>query len=701
MAEQTILVLAEKPDAARKIAQALSPDGIIHQGSRGSFDLPRAFDGNHYAVCSAIGHLYGLIDPNQQREIFPVLDVDWYPRTSSSHKLKRGTRYTNIDLLVKRKIADIARLSSLSPVSVNACDYDLEGETIGFNALVFGAATPFPLILRARFSTLTPADIRSSFGQRTVSDPKLATTGRMRHILDFLWGVNLSRALTIANHSERENRARNLTIGRVQGPTLAFVVERELEGKTHVPLPSWRVTCELTKQGHTFRVNHIDSPIRKYLAAIEVHKAASEAKEATVAIVLKSKLSIPPRYPFNLGDLQKEAFRIYKLPPQTTLSIAQRLYQEALISYPRTDSQRLPETLEVENILDKLSGMSRYAALCNKLQSDPKKRPHPLQGPKDDPAHPAIHPTGERPKAALSTLDGKVFDLVVRRFISALAPNEIAEKIRVMFDVASLSFFIEGVNILDEGWTFYYPFGRTLGNSLEASFDQGEKVKIQASFLNEEFEPRPDRFTEGTLLFHMEKVGIGTKATRAETIETLIDRDYVQKERMELLPTSLGASLVGKVTKVSPEITSPRMTRELEKQLDRLRKGEISDVAFVTEMLSSLRPVLKQMLHRNLAIEAGSSLRESNQEKMILGQCPICKNGTLDFFRSDKTGKRFIRCSNFGKICKASSPAFPRGRILVTDVACTRCNWPMISVSPGKRSRTCANFYCPSKERRA
>jgi DNA topoisomerase I len=701
MTEQAILVLAEKPDAARKIAQALSPDGIMHQGSHYTYDIPKAFDGKHYTVCSAVGHLYELFDPNQQREIFPVLDVDWYPRTTGSRRLKRGRRPFDIDLLVKLKIADIARLLSLSPMSVNACDFDFEGETIGFNALGFGAATPSPLILRARFSTLAPADIRRSFSQMTVSDPKLATTGRMRHVLDFLWGVNLSRALTVANRFEKEKRARNLTIGRVQGPTLAFVVERELERKTHVPVPSWRVTCELIKQVHAFSANYIDSPIRRYSTATGVQNAASEAEEATVSKVIKTRLSIPPRYPYNLGDLQKEAFRIYKLPPQTTLSIIQKLYQEALISYPRTDSQRLPEGLGVENILGKLSGIGHYAALYDKLQSDPKKRLLPVQGPKDDPAHPAIHPTGEQPKAPLSRFEERIFDLVVRRFFNTLAPNEIAEKIRVMFDVATLTFYIDGVNILDEGWTFYYPFGKILGNSLEASFEEGEKVRVLSALLKEEYEPMPDRFTEGTLLFHMEKVGIGTKATRAETIATLIDRDYAEKEQLELLPTFLGASLVEKISRVSPEITSSQMTKELEEQLDRLRNGKVSDVDFVVEMLSSLRPVMKQMLHRNLAIGVASpNLRESNQEKMILGQCPICNSGTLDLFRSKRTGKRSIRCSNFGRVCKASSPALPRGKILPSNAVCSRCGWPMISISPGNRSRTCSNFYCPSKMRR-
>ncbi len=708
MNDQKIFVLAEKPDSARKIARALSMNGEDFSKSNEVIDLPRGFDGVHYVICSAVGHLYELIDSHQRRELFPVLDIDWYPRNSRSKCKTHGTFFSKGNGMALKRIGQIARVVSECSTLVNACDYDPEGETIGFNTLVFAspAGKPRPEILRAKFSTLTTEEIRDAFRELRAFDKGLAVAGRTRHLTDFLWGVNLSRALTVASHSNGNNIFTNVTIGRVQGPTLAFVVERELLRRSHVPVPSWRVSCLLTKSGKTIAARYIESPIKRQARAMEVHKAASAARQATVKKVEKDMLSIPPRYPFDLGELQREAYRLFKLSPKVTLSVAQKLYQDALISYPRTESQKLPERIGPSNILAELSSISKFSDLISQLRSDPKTRLRPREGPWDDPAHPAIHPTGEDPKSKLFAVEWKLFDLIVRRFCNVFAPNEIVERTRVTFDISSFDFAADGTVIVDKGWTAYYPFVRDIDESFNSFFAEGEKVPVVSASMIEEYEPMPRRLSEGSLLTLMEVERVGTKATRAETIATLIERKYVEKIGLELLPTCLGQDIIENVKVICPGMVSTKMTRDLEEKLELIRSGKESEIEFVSEMLSFFRLVMKSMRHRAIELEDVESLSirgQKSERNLSLGSCPSCGQGELQLIRSPKTKKRFIRCTNFEKGCRTSSPAYPRGRFLPTKTVCSSCGWPIVSLMYGARSATkeCSNFNCTSMGNRS
>ncbi len=707
--DNRILVLAEKPDAARKIAQALSKEGRIPYGDHGVIDLPDSYDGHHYLICSAVGHLYELVDSHQRRDLFPVMDIEWSSRGSQSARRFGKTSYSSMGKITRDRIAQIARAAVQCSKLINACDYDTEGETIGFNSLVFAFShmNKRPEILRAKFSTLTVEEIRDSFRKLKSSDLSFASAGRMRHLADFLWGVNLSRALTIdSNYGKTHGSFRNITIGRVQGPTLAFIVDRELARLSHVPIPSWTITCDLMKSGIKIITRFANSPIKKQSVALDIHRAVSVAKEAIVKRVGKDILSIPPRYPFDLGELQRESYRLFKQSPKATLSIAQKLYQDALISYPRTDSQKLPERIGIANIFKKLSSFGKYSSLVSQLLSDPKTRTRPREGPQEDSAHPAIFPTGEHPKVELTLIEAKVYDLIVRRFCNAFASNEIVENLRIVFDINLYDFVSSGSVVLEKGWSAYYPFGKNFESSLNVPIVEGEKVPVVSVSIAESYNPQPSRFTEGSLLAQMESEKIGTKATRAETISTLLNREYVHKDRLELLPTGLGTSLVENARVLSPEIVTTGMTRALEERLEKIRSGAESDVEFVAQMVSDFRTVMANMLDKTIEIESENvartqpRVRPNVQLRSELGSCPSCKTGKLELIRSPKTKKRFIRCSNSAKGCKASSPALPLGQIMPVGERCNQCSWPLVNVSRFNRmslAKTCSNFSCSSR----
>ena len=226
------LVVCEKPDAARRIAQALGDPKEARPAGISVFDVTR--DGRHYKVCSALGHLYGLADSTRNRSVYPVLDLEWAPVAKNPR--------------AARAIKVISGLAKGASSFVHACDYDQEGEVIGHSILQYACGSKYEKALRAKFSTLTDEEIRESFANLEKPSSGLAEAGRSRHMLDFIYGVNLSRAL--AGSLKVASRYRNLSIGRVQGPTLAFAANRELEIRLHLPEPYWTVAAQFEKNDH-------------------------------------------------------------------------------------------------------------------------------------------------------------------------------------------------------------------------------------------------------------------------------------------------------------------------------------------------------------------------------------------------------------------------------------------------------------------
>src|SRR4029077_2116472 len=220
------LVICEKPDAARRVAEALAsrPPETFKGGGVPACRL-RDLGGKRSVVCAAAGHLYGVSDTVKDRRVYPVLDLEWFPLGAINDKAAR---------FVSSRIRAITRLSDDATAFVNACDFDIEGETIGYNILRYACGGKEASASRARFSALTKEEVVEAFkDDKLGSTGSIARAGRLRHVIDFFWGVNLSRALS---ESLRTGHGfRTVSIGRVQGPTLNFVVEREVDIRTFVP----------------------------------------------------------------------------------------------------------------------------------------------------------------------------------------------------------------------------------------------------------------------------------------------------------------------------------------------------------------------------------------------------------------------------------------------------------------------------------
>jgi len=678
------LVICEKPDAARRVSDALSGGSARTEEVNGTAIYRFDRRGEEFVVCAAQGHLYGVSDPSDERAVYPVFDVEWY----SSDLLDEDSANA------ARRISAVRTLAARASKFVNACDFDVEGETIGYNLLRYACGGKEKDALRAKFSTLTGEDLVKAFDEMKPQQGQgLARAGRARHAIDFVWGVNLSRALSQSALGSG-HRYRTVSIGRVQGPTLGFLVQREREIREFVPVPYWKASGTFEKEGKKFTAGYAEDRIETKPFAGNVRDECA-GKEATAAAVRRNSVQVGPPVPFNIGDLQKEAYRAFGYTPTRTMQIAERLYLGALISYPRTGSQRLPPSINYMRILRGIGKLPQYSIYADELM---KSEPKPVQGAKSDPAHPAIHPTGENQNRALDASEATVFDLVVRRFLAAFGPSARRELTDVSLAVGEHRFRLSGGRTVFPGWMKYY--GRFAGyRDVELPpVSEGDRFRVVDVVVEEKFEQRPSRFNQSSLLEKMEKEGIGTKATRADIIATLVGRGYVSAESMEV--TELGLSVIEALTKYAPTIVSTQLTREIEEKLEGVESEGAGEASLLRETVRSITNQLAELSANEESVgrEIDSALMSAVAKSFVLGKCPVCKTGDLRVIRSKTTKKRFVGCSNYFKGCRASVPLPQRGTIKATPKACEHCSWPIVDVTGGRRLwRLCINPECPRK----
>ena len=706
------LVVCEKPDAARRIAHAIGTSSFreisASESIIGKRGIPPVFSvinhrNEHLVVCSAIGHLYGLVDVNGNRSIYPVFDVKWTPILK-----KTATRSEQI-------IKTISLLSQRATSFVHACDYDQEGEVIGYNILQYACNNKYKNSLRAKFSTLTDEEIRGSFDNLLKPSTNLAEAGISRHMVDFIYGVNLSRALTQSfKVSNDGKRYRNLSIGRVQGPALAFVVDKEIEIRKHVPKPYWTIYGEFEKDWYIIRAHYYQPKIGTLAQATSIVNACTN-QDGKITKIEKQKVILRAPNPFNLGDLQKEAYRVFRFSPSYTLSIAEKLYIAALISYPRTSSQKLPISINYKKII---SGLSKtggtYTNLATTLLG--RNRLVPNEGSKTDPAHAAIYPTGEKPKGKLEAVELKLFDLIVKRFMATFGDSAISLHTTVTILVKDEHIFnADGKKMLYEGWIYFYkPYTSSdIGTDLP-ELHEGDVLKNVVVRMDGKFTQPPPRFNQASLLEKMEREKIGTKATRSEVISTLFKRNYIisNSSRTGIEATDIGFEIIQSMRKYIPNIVSTDLTRSMEEQLEGVELGKAKSSLVIDYAKHRLREAI--IPFKENEIEIGREItnaviisqnKQQQQQMVVLGTCPVCGKGILKIIRSAVSKKRFVGCSNYSSgICKASTPLPQKGSIKPSGKTCAICRWPLVKalyIRQAKRHwEFCINMQCPSKKRK-
>jgi DNA topoisomerase I len=680
------LVICEKPDAARRVADALSEGKSRTTVVEGTSVHSFSWKGEDFVVCAAQGHIYGVSDPSAERTVFPVFDIEWYPSNLLDEESESAAR----------RVSAITKLAGEATRFVNACDYDVEGETIGFNILRYACGGKEVGALRARFSTLTSEDLKKAFDELEAHPQSgFALAGRARHSIDFVWGVNLSRALSQSALASG-HRFRTVSMGRVQGPTLGFLVQREREIREFVPTPYWKVSGVFEIEGKKIAAGFSEAKVKTEMLAKKIRDGCA-GKEATAVAVRKNVFQIGPPVPFDIGELQREAYRAFGFSPRRTLQIAEGLYLKALISYPRTGSQKLPPSLNLRGIVSGVGKIREYSALASEILESGVR---PAQGSKSDPAHPAIHPTGQNPQRPLDHSESSVFDLVVRRFLAVFGPPARRESVDVTLAVGEHRFTLSGGRTIFPGWTSYYGRYAGLRDHELPRVAEGEAYHVSEVLVEEKFEPKPSRYNPGSLLGKMEAEGIGTKATRADIIATLIGRGYVAGEGMEV--SELGFAVVEVMEKFAPSILSTKFTHEIEERLESVEGGSEREATILRDTVRSLAEQSAALGAEEDLVgkEIDAALVAVTARTFVLGRCPVCKTGELRLIRSKKTGKRFAGCSNYPSVCQASGPLPQKGAVKATGRTCEHCSWPIVYVTgKGKPWKLCVNAACPGKKK--
>jgi DNA topoisomerase-1 len=446
------------------------------------------------------------------------------------------------------------------------------------------------------------------------------------------------------------------------------------------PEPYWELELKGSVEDGDITAMHVAGKFWEKEPAEKILEKCND-KDGVIASITKEEQKAYPPFPFDLTTLQRESYGLFGLSPKATLDIAQTLYEQALISYPRTSSQKLPPTIGYKKILEKLSGQKWYEELCGKLLS--KDRLWPNQGKKEDPAHPAIFPTGNKPKT-LNAYQKKLYDLIVKRFMALFAESAVRESVKAIVKVEDEDFAANGVVTLKKGWMeFYEPYTRLKEVELPA-MKEGDDVKVKSIDLFEKETQPPKRYSQATILKMMEDLGLGTKATRANILETLYDRGYI-KERA-IVVTELGKAVVKALEKHCPDIVSVDLTRRFEEDMEKVQKGEKKREDIIKEAEEGLRKILTKF--KSEEKEVGAEIRQAvehyEQEENNIGKCPKCKKGDIMVIRSQKTGKRFAGCNNYPD-CRNSYPLPQKGSLSVNSKTC-HCGMNLAEIkSKGRR----------------
>lgn len=662
------LIVAEKPRVAEKIALAIG-EKVEKKAHNGVSYYKTSHKGTEIAVAPAVGHVYTLVEKQKSRE-YPVFDIQWVPAFEAS----KEAAYTKGYVLLLQK------LGMKADTFISACDYDIEGSTIAYN--VFRYATTIRDGQRMKFSALTKDDLVSAYENRGDFDYNNAYAGETRHIIDWYYGINLSRALMSA--LRRAHRYKVLSIGRVQGPALSILSNLEHKIQAFVPAPYWELTAKIKKTDFMHRKG-------RFSDESEATDALSNTRdEGIVKSMEKKDHSVHTNPCFDLTSLQVEAYRLFKYTPSRTLEIAQNLYEASLITYPRTSSQKIPPTIRLPPIISALAKDPEYKEMAEKLMGN--KWYKPLQGKKDDPAHPAIHPTGM--KGSVDGPEKNLYDLIVRRFMAAFAPPAKRQSVRVEVDAGEL-YAASGSRLVEKGWTeFYGKYYKTEDVEIP-EFKEGEKVKLTGKKNTKKETKPPRRFTEASIVSELEKRHLGTKATRAGIVDTLFKRGYMTGKSIEV--SEFGLKVCEILRKYAPEILDENLTKKIEEDMEAIQEGKLHK----EKAIEDSREVLTQILDKwktneeKIGKDLLEALKETLEKESLIGECDKCKK-QLRMIKM-RFGKQFIGCSGYPE-CRNTYPLPTGAYVTPLGKPCSSCGKPTIKVKKGKTRYTmCIDPNCPSK----
>lgn len=655
-----ILCIAEKPSVGKELAR------ILGAGNR----RDGYYEGNGYFVSWTFGHLCTLKAPDDYQEAWKRWTLYTLPMIPPRFQIKV------IDNTgVQKQFDTLKTLMKKSAEVINCGDAGIEGELI--QRWVLSLAQCNKPVKRLWISSLTDEAIKEGF--KSLKDSKdfdlLYAAGNARAIGDWLLGMNASRLYTV----KYANSKAVLSIGRVQTPTLALIVNRHLEILNFVPDTYWELKTK-------YRDVVFNSSKRKFSDKEEAQKILESIQDKEFEIVssTKKKGSEQPLPLFDLTSLQVECNKKFNFTADDTLKYIQKLYEQKLVTYPRVDTTYLPEDMHAK-VKGTLEQMKPYEKFTKEITDKPIRKNKKVFDDSKITDHHAIIPTGVVPSGGLLLQEKQVYDTVARRFIAAFYPDCIVSNTTVVGEVDGNEFTATGKVILEEGWRVLYPKKDNASPDEEEfempEFKKGERGPHFPDLLEKQTQP-PKYYTEATLLRAMETAGkqvddpelrdlmkengIGRPSTRANIIETLFKRSYIVRQKKNLIPTVTGIELIQTIR--NELLKSVELTGLWEKKLRQIEKGEYDARNFLDEMKQMVTDLVLEVKGENSAsititeehikkqakpeaeskTEAkpeGKKSKEKQASKDATTLCPKCKKGNI------LKGKTAFGCSAFKEGC--------------------------------------------------
>tara|TARA_B100000767_G_scaffold267321_1_gene285907 strand:- start:289 stop:2589 length:2301 start_codon:yes stop_codon:yes gene_type:complete len=645
--------IAEKPSVAREIASILGANT-----KRDGF-----YEGNGYAVTYTFGHLCTLLEPKDYKPHWKSWDLNNLPMLPERFE----TKVTG-DEGIKKQFNIVKSLFDKATVVINCGDAGTEGELI--QRWVINQCNYKGKVQRLWISSLTEEAIKEGFKNLKPSKQydNLYYAGFSRAIGDWLLGLNATRLFTVKYGGYKQI----LSVGRVQTPTLAMIVNRHIEITNFKPQPYWELQT-------TYRNTLFNYEDGRFLNQEDGQVLATKVKESDFEIISVTKKKGKEYAPklFDLTGLQVYCNNKFGFSADETLKMVQKLYEMKVVTYPRVDTTFLPNDVypKIGGILSKLT---KYSELIQPLLAQKIKKSKRVFDDKKVTDHHAIIPTGIQ--GNLQYNQQQVYDIITRRFIGVFFPDSEVSNSAVLGKAADVPFKTTGKEILTKGWRVAFETEKSkikkeLNEQVNLpSFVKGEKGIHEPSFLEKETKP-PRNFTEASLLRAMETAGrqvdddemrelmkengIGRPSTRASIIETLFRRKYIERKKKLVLPTQTGIDLIHIIN--NELLKSAELTGRWEKRLKEIERGEFNAGTFINNMKKMVDELVYEVRSNKAStrishttasnVKDENSLKKKITKKQVSGKtCPKCNKGTL------LKGTNAFGCSNYNETCDFLMP---------------------------------------------
>lgn len=667
------LIISEKAIAGKKIAQILSKNDFETINDKG-VNCFFYKDGKEDVLLVPLrGHINSV----------DFIDEDGY---WSIYKLNALADKNFIYKEVEKKIINILKKErkDLTEIII-ATDADREGEAIGLEAYNYvKVKNPKADLKRAYFSALTEKEVTDAFSKLRKLDFNYAHSVFARQEIDLLWGAILTRYLSVV--ANRKGKM-FLSAGRVQTPLLNFIVERELERQKFKPEKYKVLSALFEKTKIIFEGTYKESKIFNLEKADKIYEKIKNEKQGIVTKVNKTNKIIKRPDPFNTTSFLRAASAI-GISTNKAISIAENLYQNGYISYPRTDNTVYPDSLDIKGILNKLKLFKDYKGFVDEILKKPIK---PSKGKKKTTDHPPIHPVEFAPD--LSGSERKIYDLISRRFLATLSIDAKTENISSTIEIKKEPFIVNGQSIIEPGWKKIYIFSK-LNEVILPNLEKDEKINIEKINTEQKETTPPSRYTEGGLIKLMEDQNLGTKSTRPAIIQKLRNRDYIEGKKT-VDPTEIAISVCSVLNKHADIITKPKLTADTEEEMDKIASGKKDKEEVVNENRAVLHKAIDVLLKEkdNISKELKGGIKQAN----YIGKCPKCGKDLI--IRYGRTGKQFVACIGF-PACRNTYPLPQRKSAKPTGKNCEICGEPIVLLTGGRSSdiEMCLNPKCKSKE---